>query len=91
MPNPAAVRSKAWVCGCTFAEIVGSNPSEDMDGSLLSVVCCQVEVSAKGRLLVRRSLTECGVSECVREISVRKRPWLTRGCCAVEWKEILKN
>jgi hypothetical protein len=31
--------------------------------SLLSVVCCQVEVSAKGRSLVQMSLTECGVIE----------------------------
>jgi hypothetical protein len=30
--------------------------------SLVSVVCCQVEVSATGRSLVQRSPTECGVS-----------------------------
>jgi len=34
--------------------------------SLLSVVCCQVDVRAWGRSLVERSLTECGVSECDR-------------------------
>jgi hypothetical protein len=32
--------------------------------SLVSILCCQVEVSATGRSLVRRSPTECGVSEC---------------------------
>jgi hypothetical protein len=32
--------------------------------SVVSVVCCQVEVSATGRSLVQRSPTECGVSEC---------------------------
>jgi hypothetical protein len=32
--------------------------------SLVSVVCCRVEVSATGRLLVQRSPTDCGVSEC---------------------------
>jgi hypothetical protein len=32
--------------------------------SLLSVVCCQVEVSAMGWLLFQKSWTECGVSEC---------------------------
>jgi hypothetical protein len=37
--------------------------------SLLSVVCCQVEVSATGWSLVQRSPTECGVSECDREAS----------------------
>ena len=35
-----------------------------------SVVCCPVEVSATGRLLVQRSPTECGVSECDREASM---------------------
>ena len=30
--------------------------------SLVSVVCCQVEVSASGSSLVQRSPTECGVS-----------------------------
>ena len=30
----------------------------------VSVVCCQVEVSASGRSLVQRSPTECGVSVC---------------------------
>ena len=34
--------------------------------STVSVVCCQVEVSATGRSLVQRSHTECGVSECDR-------------------------
>jgi hypothetical protein len=31
--------------------------------SLLSVICCQVGVSAKGRSQVQMSLTECGVIE----------------------------
>jgi hypothetical protein len=31
--------------------------------SLISVVCCQVEVSASGWSLVQRSYTECNVSE----------------------------
>jgi hypothetical protein len=37
--------------------------------SLVSVVCCQVEVFATGWSLVQRSPTECGVSECDREAS----------------------
>jgi len=37
--------------------------------SVVGVVYCQVEVSASGRLLVQRSPTECGVSECDREAS----------------------
>jgi hypothetical protein len=38
--------------------------------SLVSVVCCQVEVYATGWSLVQRSPTECGVSNvCDREAS----------------------
>ena len=43
---PVAARSKALVCGRSLAEIVGSNPTGGMDMSVVSVVCCQVEVSA---------------------------------------------
>jgi len=39
--------------------------------SLASVVCCQVEVSATSRSHVQRSTTDCCVSECNRETSVR--------------------
>jgi hypothetical protein len=52
--------------------------------SLVSVMCCQVEVSATGRSLVQRSPTVCGVSECYREASIMRRPWPTRGCCAIK-------
>jgi hypothetical protein len=50
LPVPMAARSKAWVCGRSLAGIVGSNSRPwDMDDCLLlSVVCCQVEVSATG-------------------------------------------
>jgi hypothetical protein len=37
--------------------------------SLVSVVCCQAEISSTGWSLVQRSPTECGVSECDREAS----------------------
>jgi len=26
----------------------------------------------------------CGASECDREPSIRRRPWPTRNCCAIE-------
>ena len=32
---PVAARSKAWVCGYSLPGIAGSNPTENMDGSLL--------------------------------------------------------
>ena len=47
-----------WDCGFEFW-------GENRCLLLVSVVCCQVEVSAKGRSLVQRSPTECMfVSEC---------------------------
>jgi len=57
--------------------------------SVVSVVCCQVEVCvcAAGRSLVQKSSTECGVSECHHEASIMRRPWTTRGCCAMENKD----
>ena len=32
---PVAAQSKAWVCVCSLAWIVGSNPARDMDVCLL--------------------------------------------------------
>jgi hypothetical protein len=52
--------------------------------SVASVVCWQVEVSASDWSLFQRSPTECGVPECDREASITRRPWPTRGCCAME-------
>jgi hypothetical protein len=48
MPIPVAASSKAWVCSRSLAGILGSNPAGGMDVSLVSVVCCQAEVSALG-------------------------------------------
>jgi hypothetical protein len=58
--------------------------------SLVSIVCCQVEVSATGWSLVQRSPAECGVSERDYEASVMWRPWPTRGCCAMGKNKILR-
>jgi len=55
--------------------------------SVVSVACCQVEVSATDRSLFKRSPTECGVSECDREALIMRRPWPTRGCCAMRNKD----
>jgi len=55
--------------------------------SVVSVVCCQVEVSATSWSLVQRSLTEWGVSECDRESSIMRTPWPTGGC----WAMVNKN
>jgi hypothetical protein len=70
-----AARSKPWVCGRSLAGIVGSNLAGDINVCHLSVVCCQVEVSATSWSLVQRSSTECGVSECDHEsLIIRSRP-----------------
>jgi hypothetical protein len=87
---PVAVRSKAWVCGRLLDGIVGSNPAGGMVVCLLlSVVCSQVEIFESGRSLVQRSLTECGVSECDHEAPVIRRPWPSRGCCAIGNKYVI--
>jgi hypothetical protein len=86
-PIPVAVRSKAWACGLSLAGIMGSNPAWGHGYlSLVSVVCCQVEVSATSWSLVQRSPTECGVSKCDGEVSKMRRPRPTRGCRAIEKK-----
>jgi hypothetical protein len=54
-----------WDCGFESLRRHGCLP--------VSVVCCQVEVSASGRSLAHRSPTECGVSECDREASTVRR------------------
>jgi hypothetical protein len=57
--------------------------------SLVIVVCSHVEVSAMGRSLVQKSLTECGVCECYLETSTVRRP---RPARTVEpWKNIMFN
>ena len=89
-PQPitvSAARFKAWICCLSLAGIVSSNPTGEHEYlSLVSVVCCQVEVSASGLSLIQRSPTECDVSECDRENSIMRRPWTTGGCCAMENK-----
>jgi hypothetical protein len=54
--------------------------------SLVSVVCCQVEVSATGWSIVQRSPTECGVSK--KNVIVKpgkmRQPRPPRVCQAIE-------
>ena len=46
---PVVARSKAWVCCRWLAVIAGSNPTGCVGVlSVVSVVCCQAEVSATG-------------------------------------------
>jgi hypothetical protein len=57
--------------------------------AVVSVTCCQVGVSATGRSLIQRNLTECGVSECDCEASIMARPLSKRVYCSMENKSIM--
>jgi hypothetical protein len=83
-PVQVAARSKAWICGRSLVGFAGSNPPGRHGClSFVSVVCCQVEVSATGWSLVQRSPAECGVSVCDHESSITRRPWPTGDYCAI--------
>jgi hypothetical protein len=80
-----AARSKAQPCGRSLAGIVGLEARLGHRFlTLVSVMCCQVEVSASGWSLVQRNSTERGVSECNNESSIMRRAWPIRGFCAME-------
>ena len=70
-------RCKAWACSRSLAGSAGSNPVMRHEClSLVSVVCCRVEVSAMGPSLDQRSPRECAVSERDFETSTRRKPRL---------------
>jgi hypothetical protein len=71
---PLAAPPKAWFCGRSLAGDAGSNPARGQGSLCVVSVVCQVEVPASGLLCVQGSPTECGVSECDREVSIM-RPW----------------
>jgi hypothetical protein len=54
----------------------------------MSLSCKCYVMSGRGLcvgLITRpKSTTECGVSECKREPSIMRRPWPTRGSCAIK-------
>jgi len=58
--------------------------------SVVSVLCCQVEVFASGRSLVQGIPTERGVSECDRGVSLIRSPCSTVGTCLTEEKKLYK-
>ena len=85
-----SLRPSSLRCGSMVARLLGFRVWNRPGAwkSLVSVICCQVEVSAFGRPLVHRISTDCGVSECDREASTMRRPWPTGGCRARKWKII---
>ena len=82
-----AARSKAWVFDGFFWYCGFESRRRHAWLSLVSALCCQVEISAKGRSLVQRSPTEC-VCVSDREASIMRRSWPTRACCAMGEKVI---
>jgi hypothetical protein len=78
MPISVSSLSKAWFSDRTLTGVKGLNPTGDTYLSVVNVVCCQVQVSATGRLPVERSPTEWDVSEYDPEISTLSSPWSAR-------------
>jgi hypothetical protein len=62
MPNRVPAQSKAWVYSGSLLGFCVRNPAGHGYLPLMSVLCCQVEVSASGWSLFERSSTEYGVS-----------------------------
>jgi hypothetical protein len=89
-PTSVAAPSQALVCDLSLAGSAGLN-AVGMHKCLpvVSVLCCQVEVFASGWSLGQRSPTECGVSECDREVSIMRKSWSIRGWSAIKrWTQI---
>jgi len=74
--DPSGRKDKAYVCACSLVGTAGSNHARGK--SVVGVLCCKLEVSAKGRSHARRSPTECGVSQCDRGTCTMRRSGPTR-------------
>jgi hypothetical protein len=78
-PISVAARSKAWVYGLSFTGIAGANPAAGHGClSVVSVVCCQVEVSATGRSLVQRIPIVCVSLNVIRRNNKPSTPTMKR-------------
>jgi hypothetical protein len=73
-----AAPTKEWACCRSLAGIAGSNSSGDVLLSVVSVVCCEVNVPATASSLLQGSPTECGVSDCDLETSIMRKVRPTR-------------
>ena len=82
VPIPVAERSQTRVCDARLLGLwVLIRPGVCL--ALVSVVCCQVEVSETGRSLVQRGLSECGMSLCEATLACVRllRPQKERKYC----------
>jgi hypothetical protein len=57
--HPIRVAAQSYVGVRSIAGNAASNPADGMAVYVVNVVCCQIEVSATGRFLVQRRITEC--------------------------------
>jgi len=78
-----ACRSKAWVCGRSPAENVGSNPTGGMDVYLLWMLCVLSGRGLCDELITRpeESYRLWSVVVCDLETLIIRGPWPTGGCC----------
>ena len=63
--HPLLVGDRGWIVVNTWRKMWDLSRPGHRRLSVVSVVCCQVEVSASDLSLVQRSSTECGASLCV--------------------------
>jgi hypothetical protein len=77
-------RSKEWVCGRSFAGILGSNPTGGIDVSLVSVVSCQVDVSASDWSFIQRVLTSVICLSVIVKPRTMRQPGPPRGCRVIK-------
>ena len=89
LPVQVAAPFELWVCGHLLAGIAGSNPTRGMDVCLLWILFVFSEFCVAVWSLVKGSPTECSMFECDSEASMRKRPWPTRGCRAIEKRKLV--
>jgi hypothetical protein len=71
-----AARFNAWVFSCWLSRIVGLNPAGGVDVSLVTGVCCQVDVSASVYPLSKGGLP----SVVCLSVIMKRRLWPTREC-----------
>jgi hypothetical protein len=63
-----------------------NNPGSNPAAGMAVCECCVLSgAGVCGELTTHSEYSaDCGVPECDREASIRRRPWLTRDCCAMQ-------
>ena len=81
----------AWYMECVWGLLPAGIAGSNYVGAWMSVSFCHVLSSSSGWSFVQRSPAECGISECDREASAKRRPWPIRRYCAIKSLAILIN